>query len=94
MSIPIKEQGRNEDINVAISEITQPEFSNLNKKITNNRGDIETLTGNYTNINKDIEKILYPNVSALIATVNNLSDSVKALQITVSGLTRQSGTTS
>ena len=83
-----------DEIETVISEITQPEFSNLNGKISDNRNNIATLTGNYTSINRDIEKILNPNVSALIATVNNLSDSVKALQITVSGLTRQSGTTS
>ena len=83
-----------DEIETVISEITQPEFSNLNGKISDNRNNIATLTGNYTSINRDIEKILNPNVSALIATVNNLSDSVKALQIAVSGLTRQSGTTS
>lgn len=82
-----------DDIETVISEITQPEFSNLNGKISDNRSNITTLTGNYTSINRDIEKYLTPNVNGLIATVNNLSDSVKALQITVSGLTRQSGTT-
>ena len=81
-------------IKTVISEITQPEFSNLNGKISDNRSNIEALTGTYAGINGDIKTILKPNVNGLIATVNNLSDSVKALQITVSGLTKQSGTTS
>lgn len=83
-----------DEIKTVISEITQPEFSNLNKKISDNRSNIEALTGTYAGVNGDIKNILKPNVNALIATVNNLSDSVKALQITVSGLTKQSGTTS
>lgn len=84
----------NNDINAAISEITQPEFSNLNKKISSNRDDITTLKGIYKSVNEDVVKYLTPNMKALINTVNQISDAVKELQITVSGLTRQSGTTS